>query len=205
VSRSTVGGFRGALRWFALGSGPLKRRTDRVQALARLVLVLAFLAAPSLAVLAATKATTHLDAAAAAEAAQRYRVTAFVLADAPTHEPATGASMDPAAPVRVHARARWTTPSGDQREGTVLVPVGSPAGADVPIWIDQQGDITAPPMDPRDIPGTAMAFALLALLGLPITAWVCYVVVCAGLDARRDREWTDGWAAVEPRWKAQLP
>jgi hypothetical protein len=203
VSAPTDSRLRGALRRFTLGSGPLKRRSDRLQMMARLVVVLAFLAAPPLAVLAATKTATHLEELATTQAAERQRTTALTVEDAPTST--SVGSPDSVARARVATPARWTTPSGADRTGNVLVPAGTPAGTAVPVWVDRQGALTWAPLDPHGIQGTATAMALLPLLGVPIAAWACYAVLCAGLDARRDRRWTDGWAAVEPRWKAQLP
>jgi hypothetical protein len=194
---------RAAVRRFTLGSGPLKRRSDRVQVLARFVVVLAFLAAPSLAVLAGTKTTTHLEELAATQAVDRNRTTATTLEEATTRSRVGDA--DSAVAVLVATPARWTTSSGADRTGSVLVPPGAPAGTTVEIWVDVNGERTHPPLDPRGIQGTATAMALLPLLGVPIAAWACYVILCAALDARRDRNWTEGWAAVEPHWKAQLP
>jgi hypothetical protein len=203
VSASTDSRFHTAIRRFTLGSGPLKRRSDRLQMLARLVVVLAFLAAPPLAVLAATKTTTSLEEVAATQAAERQQTTAMSLEDTPG--PAGGAVTDSGARIKVAVPAHWTTHSGADRAGTVLVPPGTLAGTAVPVWVDRDGARTVAPMDPRSIQGTATAMALLPLIGVPIAAWACYAVFCAALDARRDRRWTDGWAAVEPRWKAQLP
>jgi hypothetical protein len=197
------GRLRRAIRRFTLGSGPLKRRSDRLQMLARLVVVLAFVMAPPLAVLAATKTQAHLEALAATEAAERRHTTALTLEEAPT--PNGGAVTDEASHIKVAVPAHWTTSSGADREGSVLVAPGAPAGTAVPIWIDQRGELSWAPINPRGIQGTATAMALLPLLGVPLAAWAAYAVFCAALDARRDRRWTEGWAAVEPRWNAQLP
>jgi hypothetical protein len=205
MTRSIDSRYRQAVRRFTLGSGPLKRGSDRVQMVARLLVVLAFLAAPPLAVLAATGAATHLQHLAAAQAADRYRANAVVLVDAaaPRLEPdAPGVSPGP---ISVQVRSRWVTPTGQVCTGTLLVPAGTPAGAAVPIWANRQCVLTRPPLNPVDIPATATAIALAPLLGVPVAAWAGYAVLCAALDARRDRRWTEGWAAVEPDWGAQLP
>jgi hypothetical protein len=211
VSHSTDSRLRSAVRRFTLGSGPLKRRSDRLQMSARLLVVLAFLVAPPLAVLAATKTTAHLEALAAAQAAERQRVLGVILADASgsTEAPGTRAAAaelpESATQILVRTRVRWTTPAGETREGVVLVPPGTPADTPFPVWVDRDGDLTRAPLDPDGIPGTATTMALLPLLGVPIVTWTCYAVLCVALDARRDRRWTDGWTAVEPRWRAQLP
>ena len=77
------GRFRRAVHAFTLGSGPLKRRSDRLQLLGRIVVVLAVVTAPGLAVAAATATTAHLESVAAAEAADRHASRALLLQDAP--------------------------------------------------------------------------------------------------------------------------
>jgi hypothetical protein len=204
-SMASRGRLRAAVRRFTLGSGPLKRRSDRVQLSARLLVVLAFLVAPSLAVLAATKTTTHLEALAAAQAAERHRVTAVVLGDSPRLRTAPSGAAPTTLVSRVRTRVGWTTPAGVPREGVVLVAPDTPAGTLVPVWVDREGDLTRPPLDRDGIQATATAMGMLPLIGVPIVAWTCYGLLCAALDARRDRRGADGWAAVEPRWRAQLP
>ena len=45
---------------------------------------------------------------------------------------------------------------------------------------------------------------MLPLIGVPLATWTLYVVLCVGLDARRDRRWEQDWAAVEPDWHSRL-
>jgi hypothetical protein len=200
--RPTTGTLRAAVRRFSLGSGPVKRRSDRVQVAARLLVVLAFLCAPSLAVLTATKTAGRLQAVAATQTAERSRTTAVTDADAPPAGSSTpaGEYVDESPGVPAH----WTGPSGADRDGRVPVLPGTPAGTAVPVWVDRQGDLTEAPMSASDVQSSAMGAALLPLFGVPAGAVACYAALCAALDARRDRRWTDGWAAVEPAWKAQL-
>lgn len=115
---------RRSLRRFTLGSGPLKRRSDRVQVVGRFVVVLSFLVAPPLAVAAATAMTGHLQAVAAADAAERSRIRAVLLENAPAR---TRASSD-------HGDASSTTvPVWVNREGAPtrapLDPAGIPTAA----------------------------------------------------------------------------
>jgi hypothetical protein len=205
MTRSTDSRFRQVARRFTLGSGPLKRGSDRVQMVARLLVVLAFLAAPPLAVLAATRTATHLEHLAAEQAADRYQASAVLLEDASTDGVVAAPSSHSSGPISRQARARWSTTTGQECTGTVLAPAGAPAGTAVPVWADRRCTLTRPPLTPVDIPGTATAMALLPLLGTPVVTWVCYALLCAALDARRDRRWTEEWAAVEPDWGAQLP
>src|SRR4051794_11138022 len=129
---------RRSLRRFTLGSGPLKRGSDRVQLVGRLLVVLSFLLAPPLAVGTTTRATAHLQTVAAGQAAERSPVRAVLLEDAPgtgTRSPyyADGGSSNPA------TRAVWPVPGGTSREGTVLVAPGSSAGTSVKVWVTRSG------------------------------------------------------------------
>jgi hypothetical protein len=199
----TDGAIRRALRRFTLGSGPLKRRSDRVQVLGRVVVVLSFLVAPPIAVAVATATTTHLEAVADAQEAARTRTTAILLEDAApaAHDP-SGYSDLSGTPVQVEAR--WTGPDGLAREGVVLARPSLPAGSVVPVWVDREGDLTRTPLDRAGIPTSAMVTATLPLIGVPVVTWTLYAALTYALDARRERRWEQDWAAVEPTWKSGL-
>ncbi|MGY1792469.1 hypothetical protein ACI796_00645 [Geodermatophilus sp. SYSU D00525] len=189
------------VRWFTLGSGPLKRGTDRLEVLGRLAVVLALLAAAPLAV-AVTTATQHsLEAQADAQAAERHLVRAVLLEDAPGTLDADGFGDRVAG--AVPARATWAAPDGPPREGSLNVRPQTPAGTAVSVWVDDGGRVTREPMDPGSIPAAATAVGVLALVGVPLAAWTLHTVLCCCLDARRDRQWTEGWAAVEREWSAR--
>jgi hypothetical protein len=198
---SPGGRLRRAIRRFTLGSGPLKRRSDRVQLVARVLVVLAFVAAPPAAVVVAAVTTGDLEAVAATQAADRHQTRAVVLQDAPA--PDSRASDDVSLGA-VPAQAGWTTPRGIARVGTALVRPGTRVGQTLTVWQDGDGNLTRPPRDRDDIPGSAMAVAAIPLLGLPLLAWTLYAAVCSVLEGHRDRRWTAEWAVVEPVWRRQL-
>ncbi|MBB3084498.1 Rv1733c family protein [Geodermatophilus sabuli] len=202
MSTSTDTALRRSLRRFTLGSGPLKRGSDRLQVAGRLVVVLALLVAPPLAVAATAATTSRLEALAAAGAAERSRVDAVLLEDAPE---AGASGYGEQEPVTVPARAVWPVPGGTEREGIVLVSPHTAAGTAVPVWVDRDdGHVTSPPMDRSRIDGSAMGVGAVFLLGVPLATWTLYVVLCAALDAHRQRRWAQGWAAVEPEWGTRL-
>jgi hypothetical protein len=199
------GAIRRALRRFTLGSGPLKRRSDRLQVLGRWMVVVALLVSPSIAVATTDATTAHLGRLAETEAAERSQVSAMLVEDARSPEPEDeyvdySGSLDRL----VAARAVWTAPDGTPRDGTVRVPPRTPAGTAVPVWVDRDGDVTRAPLDPAGISGTAVAFGLLPLIGVPLAAWTLYAVLCFALDAHRERRWGEDWAAVEPVWNSRL-
>jgi hypothetical protein len=195
---------RRSLRRFLLGSGPLKRRSDRVQMAGRLALVLAVVAAPVLGVVVATLTTTSLEATATRQAADRHHGLAVLLEDAPAATPSADGYAQ-AGGWTVATRATWPLPDGTTREGTVPATPGASAGTTVPLWLDGEGNRTVAPLDPTAIPATALAMAVLPLLGVPVTAWTLYALLCFGLDSRRQRRWEQEWVTVEREWRHRLP
>ena len=189
-----------AMRRFTLGSGSLKRRTDRVQMAARFVVVLAVALAPVPAAVAVGTTTTRLEARAAQQAAERQLVAAVLLTDA---ERLTDSAADNGAAVVVPVRVRWT--SGDPpREGNVFVAPGTRAGSTVHVWRGPHGGHVAPPLNRRDITRMATISGALVLLGGPLGVWALYATLVVALDAHRARRWGQEWAAVEPRWGTRL-
>ncbi|MBB3084465.1 Rv1733c family protein [Geodermatophilus sabuli] len=193
-----------SLRRLTLGSGPLERRTDRLQAIGRLVVVLSMLAAPLLAVVASAATTAHLQAVAAAEASDRSPTHAVLLEVAPEPTPPSGATVNAVPSTGVPVRAAWSLPGGVTREGFVSARPHTPIGATVPVWVDGEGDLTSAPLDRSSIPNRAAAAGLLPLIGLPLATWTLYVALTRALDASRERAWEEEWTAVEPDWNSRL-
>jgi hypothetical protein len=198
---------RRSIRRFTLGSGPLKRRSDRLQVVARFVVVLAFLASPPIAVATADATMARLQQQAEAEAAERTRTSAVLLEDArvPADDVRSYGDVvvyDRDRPAR--ALAVWTAPGGTSREGLVAVPSRTPTGTSVSVWVNRDGDLTGAPRDRAGIYDTAAAVAAVPLIGVPVAVWALYASLCFVLDARRERRWAAGWAVVEPDWHSRL-
>lgn len=204
MNTSTNTALHRLLRQFTLGSGPLKRGSDRLQVAGRLVVLLALLVAPPLAVAAMAVVTAQLEAVAVAEASERTHVDAVLLEDAPEAPPAAGSGEGSEERVTVPARAVWPVQGRGEREGLVLVRPGTAAGTTVPVWVHREGHITRAPMDRGRIDGSARAVGALFLLGVPLVTWTLYALLCAALDAHRERRWAQGWAAVEPDWATRM-
>jgi len=187
------------VRRFTLGSGSLKRGSDRVQFAARvLLLTLLVTAAPvALAVAGATGSQTR--SLADAQAAVRHQVDATLLADAPPAGDAShGAVVSP-------VRASWTAPSGIEREGIIDVRADVEAGNTVTIWVDRAGGWTRRPLGTADVVSRAIAYGVATFLGISTLATAGYLVVSALLDRHRMRRWAADWAVVEPVWSRKVP
>jgi hypothetical protein len=177
----------------SLGSNPLRRSVDRVEAGIFAGLLVAFLiGAPLLAVAAGWWA--H-GAAAAEQRAQRsvHLVTAVLLQDVPDIVADTGA-WD------AGALARWPAPDGKSRVGLVLDVGGTKAGSRLQIWVDGSGRQTDPPMTRRDVESRVITAAALASAALAITLLAGAICLRWLLNRRRLAGWGMAWADVGPRW-----
>lgn len=191
---------RRSVRWLLGGRGPLKRGTDRVEAVSRLVVLVLMLAAIPIALLVAGGVRSHLDGVAAAEAAARHPVAAHLLQDAAAPV-TTDPNADPNAPVP--ARVQWTTSSGEKRSGTVPVPPSARAGTPVRVWLAADGRLTTPPRDPRTISDDVACAGILSAVLVPLLALGAHRLLLLVLDRRRSRQWASDWQTVEPVWTAR--
>lgn len=187
------------LRRFTLGSGPLKRGSDRIQFAARVLLVVLVLAAVPVALAVATATATQTRSLADEQAASRHLVIATLQEDAAAADVADGAGAG--APVA----ATWTAPSGAEREGVVHVRAAGEAGTTVTIWVDEDGDVTTRPLADADVVARAIGYSVPTFLGTSALAALGYLGVRRVLDRSRIRRWATDWAVVEPVWSRKVP
>jgi hypothetical protein len=164
-----------------------RRRVDRLQGGATLVLVLAgfvVLLAGGVAgiVLHAREAERSVD-----ERAVRTEVAAVLLVDAKHSDTEYAAS---ALPVRVDAT--WMTADGQAVTGKVPVPAGTAAGTVVSIWLDAGGRPIAAPVSAAQagMAGVLGTFSVLAVGGLGIAGLALLVrrLATAGTELYWERE-----------------
>lgn len=171
----------------------LRRTSDRLETLARVLLVLALLAAVPVALAVATATYTNGVSLAATETASRHLVTARLLEDAePRHGAATASTGS--------ATVGWTDRAGAARQEPVAVPVGARAGSTLRIWVDHRGDRVPPPGTAEDAASDAVVFGLSTFVGIAALAVGAHVAFRALLDRGRMRRWEESWAAIEPIW-----
>ena len=184
-------------RWLGFDRNPLRRGTDRVEAILRLVLVILLVVViPAAAVAAGRWADRPALRQAQAERAADHQVTAVLLENAP----ATGVP-DPYTSVQTTwVRARWQPPGQPPRTGEVLAVAGARQGSTVRTWIDRSGAVTAPPADHRVIVG----YVFLAVMATFEVSWLvllaAVLLVRRALDRRRLNAWEAEWRASGPRW-----
>jgi hypothetical protein len=193
-------------RRFTLGSGPLKRGSDRLEFLARVLLLCSVITAVPISLVAGSLGYTQAQEQAAKEAADRHPVPARMLEDASVPPGAvsdTGGAWDNQAGAQ--GNAMWTDPAGIEHQWTVAVPIGTRAGDPVTVWLDEAGNRTQPPMAADDVTGRAVSqgtgtFTLLALM-----AGGAYLWFRALLNRSRARRWAADWARIEPVWSRVVP
>ena len=190
-----------APRRLTLGSGPLLRTSDRLEACARFLLGFVLLMGIALALAVGTGSYTQRQSEAATQAADRHRVSAELLEHASL--PTTAASVNTADVGR--APVVWIAPSGSEHEAVISVPARARAGSDVLIWVDGNGDLTSPPLGDGDALTVAVGHALLSYLGISLVAVAAYRSFGKLLDRGRARRWAAEWDSVEPVWTGRVP
>lgn len=187
-------------RWLGWDRNPLRRGTDRIEAISRLVtLILLVVAVPIVAVAVGQQADHLALRHAQAERAADHLVNAVLLENAsPTGIP------DPYTSVQTTwVLARWQPPGQPPRTGQVLAVAGARKGGTVPIWIGPSGAVAPPPPDHRDVVGdvwvAVMVTCLVSLAVLLGSAWLVRRV----LDRRRLRAWEAEWRALGPLWSGR--
>lgn len=119
-------------------------------------------------------------------------------------EPAPVVVGDGGQPLPTKALARWTDRTGSEHIGMVLVAGPEPAGAQVEVWIDADGEITTRPTTAANavVGGFAAAVGVLCAGGTLLgAAWLGVRQLTARVN---HRHWEREWALVEPQWRRNL-
>ncbi len=194
-------GIRYRFAWLAhalaTSRNPLRRRVDRLTAVAMLILIVLAAAAIPAAVFFGSDLHQQQARVAAAEAAQRYQVPAVLTANPQTSAPGDG--PDGQRPV-TDASVRWTDRNGQGHLGVVQVPSDTVQGRTVPVWVGPSGELTPPPRTEAEVTGSAVFETIMGLAA----ATICCSLLAAGVrglaDAHARRAWAREWEIVERRW-----
>jgi hypothetical protein len=184
------------LRGRRLDRNPLRRGCDRVETVVLGALLAAFLAGAPFAAHAAGNLAYHLAAREAqGQRAALHQVPATLLraaSSSPVYPEAGG--------VALVVDARWRAPGGQLRTGKLLVPPGATAGSTVPVWTDQAGQLSDPPLSQTQLVSRAQLAAGGAVGGLAVALLAAGWVIRWFLDRRRLAAWDAEWLANGPRW-----
>jgi hypothetical protein len=201
IAMSTVitnpGCWRRYARWLALDHNPLRRPSDRLEVVLRLLILIMILAGVPLASIAVGRAVDHAGIRQVqTERAADHQARAVLTQAAPAH-----GSPDPYSGTQtVWVAARWVAPDGTIHYGPVLANAGANKGSTVGIWTNDAGTATDPPDSHGDV--VSNVFIASAATGLLL------IVALVGLDAlgrcliyrRRMRAWDAEWRWTGPRW-----
>jgi hypothetical protein len=182
---------RRRLREFWPGRNPLRRRWDRTEAVILGGLLATFVIGATLAALIAGRlAYDGALHARHAELAASHQVPAILL---------TTASQQPAG-YYASANAWWRAPDGARHTGQVLAFLGSPAGTKVTVWVDADGRLTGPPLQPSQVQGQGVLASVLAVMAVGVVLWGAGLAVHRAAERRRMAAWDDEWRAIGPKW-----
>jgi hypothetical protein len=183
------------VRFWRWRRNPLKRGTDRAEALAVAVTsVLVLLGAPAAGI------ATGLGVADAATRAVPglHQVPAVVVHRSP---PATAVFGVDNAGQRVSAQVRWSAPDGTAHTGQALVKPGLPAGAHTSVWLDSHGTLHQSPPDPARGQVRAVIYGTAAASATGGVAGCGWLLTRTGFDRRRAARLDREWALVGPVWR----
>jgi hypothetical protein len=178
---------------------PMRRRTDRIQAVILTVLLLGFLAGgPAAAAYTGHRIYVSGMRTGRVQAAAWRRVPAVVVKVGPI----AGWSRS-ASPVSI--LVRWLGPDRSWRTGEIEDAKAAVTGGTVIVWVDAKGQLTHPPLTHIEVIAQVArtAAAVTAGLGLLLIAvgWVVSIL----LDRHRLAGWQADWSATEPRWTRSTP
>jgi hypothetical protein len=173
---------------------PLRRASDRAETAVLALLLVAFLvAAPFTALTSGQWALAGARQALAQEASWR-QVPALVLKTAPPGQDGGYAALDS------QTRARWTAPDGKVITGEIPVPLGTAAGATVPLWVTSDGQLADPPLQSSQVTNDAILAGSLSVIVLATLLAAIGMLARRALDKRRMAAWDAEWRAAGPRW-----
>ena len=197
ANRRPAGSLARMARWLGFDRNPLRRGTDRVEAVLRLVLIILLVAVIPAAAVAAGRWADHqaLHRAQLERATDRL-VTAVLLENAP----ASGVP-DPYTSVQTAwVRARWQPPGQPPRTGEVLAVAGARQGSTVRTWLDRSGAVTDPPMDHRVVVGRVFVAVMVTCQLSWLVLLAAVLLVRRALNRRRLNAWEAEWRASGPLW-----
>ncbi|GAA1694609.1 hypothetical protein GCM10009733_107940 [Nonomuraea maheshkhaliensis] len=185
------------VRLYRRDGNPLRRRSDRLESAVVLLSVLVVLLSVWPAVVAGRWAYDNALRDESTGSGARRQVMATLLEDAPVAR----VSFTEVPTGRQEAVARWATPSGEVRTGTVPVRALAKAGSAVSVWIDATGKAVAPPVDRSVLHLRGVAVGMLIVLVTALLVLCAFAGFRWWVDQARYREWDAEWARASDTWR----
>jgi hypothetical protein len=173
---------------------PLRRGSDKAEAMAMTLLVVAlFIAGPLLAVLVGSSA----DAAAVREqhSERSWQQVQAVLRQGADQVVAGSGEWDIA-----WVQASWKLPDGRPGSGQLGVPLNARAGQRVWIWVTPAGQITRPPLTSADVVDQVTFATLMVIACWAALLGIGALAVRTAANRRRMAGWQREWEVSGPQW-----
>jgi hypothetical protein len=184
-------------RRFWMGSSPLRRRTDRIEAWITAGLIAAFLVGAPLASVAAGRWVRHEGLLEQRSQRSWHQVPAVLLKTAPVQRTLyLRASLE----TEVMALAAWTGPGGQHLTGKVPVTPGTLAGRRLQVWVNRSGQPTGSPLPNSELARRVIGAQTVAPVALAVLLLGVGGLVRWLMNRRRLAAWETGWAYTGPRW-----
>ncbi|WP_199433780.1 Rv1733c family protein [Qaidamihabitans albus] len=176
------------------GRNPLVRGWDRLEGHLLLLVILVPLMVLPFAAALGSETYARESRVAATEASERHEALAVLVADAPATPLSAhgGASRD-----ETSVLAEWRLPDGTRRTGTIRAEAGLPAGTEVPIWLDEDGDVVLAPRTATTAAWEGVAVAATLWLGAVAMCAMGFWLACRALDRRRFGQWEREWEDID--------
>ena len=162
---------------------PLRRRSDRIQAWTGLAAVVLVIAMIPVALFSSLRTWQHFSAVSDRELGSRQLISATVVGSDPESRIA-----------RNHlATLSWNYPGPVQHTGHVAVTGSTHTGDLVPVWVDDDGDMTGAPMTRLHVWLDTLGVGVGLMLAAVVVGGGCYRGIRAVLDRHRARELDQEW------------
>ncbi|MFJ4654881.1 hypothetical protein ACIP5Y_26715 [Nocardia sp. NPDC088792] len=181
---------RRVLRTAPWSRNRLMRRSDRIEGVIRLFVLLVLVAAIPIGVGCGSAAAAHAAARIAAQNSGKSAVTATIAAD-PIVLP-----VDQRVPVVQPATTVTWTANGHPNTATIDVPTGAKKDDTLRIWVDPSGRQTWPPRSVHDARTHGIEIGMLILAAICTGALILFRAAEWLLARRRSAAWDRDWSRV---------
>ncbi len=164
---------------------PLLRRSDRVQATAKNVVVTLLILMLPIAVWLGMASLSAQQSRVADQQVSVQPATATTTAEAIA---APVASSEFASTPTSNVEATWSF-DGAEHSGTVSVTAGTPEGTQTRIWVDRNGDRTTQPITNADAVAAALFTGIGSLFAVALVLFGFYSALKFRLDMGRNADW----------------
>ncbi|MDX1873640.1 hypothetical protein SBI67_16095 [Mycolicibacterium sp. 120266] len=172
-----------------VGTHPLSRRSDRIQARVLALAVMMALVAIPMCVSPARAYQAEVLSRSETQLRTLRPVDAVVLPPAASASPSRTPSA--ARVVRVQWKSAFVERTADVQTRAIARP-----GDHIRIWLNAHGDPTAAPLSPSDATGQAVAYGIAIWLSITVACAVLYLLMRRMLDRGRLAAWEHEWRRV---------